>query len=62
MIVHSGHTHIPRAEHNRGIFFWNPGSAALPKGDRPPSFGIYENQEFQVLDFDGLTLMACKVS
>lgn len=62
MIVLSGHTHIPRAEQQHGIFFWNPGSAALPKEDRPPSFGIYEDHEFQVLSFDGLTLLTSRVA
>ncbi len=55
--VISGHTHVPTAEKRERTHFWNPGSAALPKNDFPPSFGWYERGRFQVLDFDGRVLM-----
>ena len=54
----SGHTHIPTAEKIGALHWWNPGSLSLPKENYPPSFGCYEDGQFQVLTFDGKTLMA----
>lgn len=54
----SGHTHIPTAEQRDGIHYWNPGSASLPKGGFPPSFGLYEDGRFQVMSFEGRLLMS----
>ena len=48
-----GHTHIPRAEEREGIHFWNPGSASLPKGDFPRSYGVIESGAFSVLALAG---------
>lgn len=54
----SGHTHIPRAEEQNGIRFWNPGSTSLPKGGFPQSYGVIENGAFSVLAFaDDAVLM-----
>jgi len=53
----SGHTHIPTAEKQGFFHWWNPGSISLPKDNYPPSFGFYEQGNFQVLTFDGQTLM-----
>ena len=36
-----GHTHRPAAETKDGVFLYNPGSIALPRGiERRPSYGI----------------------
>lgn len=49
----SGHIHIPVAEKRGSFHFWNPGSAALPKENYPPGFGLYENGKFTAMDFSG---------
>lgn len=48
-----GHTHVPRGETLDGLHFWNPGSLALPKGGFPPSYGLYADGVFRVLDTHG---------
>ncbi|WP_379128264.1 phosphodiesterase [Paenibacillus sp. sgz500958] len=48
-----GHTHIPVAELKEGIYVLNPGSISLPKGNFPNSYGILDNGEFTVKDFNG---------
>ncbi|MGN1163825.1 MAG: metallophosphoesterase family protein [Candidatus Ornithospirochaeta sp.] len=53
-IVLSGHTHIPKAEERNGIYYFNPGSASLPRSSSGPSFGVLEERGFSVfslLDF-----------
>lgn len=59
-VILRGHTHIPRGETLNGIHFWNPGSLSLPKGGFPPSYGIYENGLFRVLDTNGNELLRHK--
>lgn len=44
-----GHTHIPKAEKQGDIFLFNPGSASLPKGGYPTSFGMLTDGVLQVL-------------
>lgn len=58
----SGHTHIPVAEEQGGLHFWNPGSMSLPKGSFPPSFGLFEDDTFSVLDFSGKLLLRDKLN
>lgn len=53
----SGHTHIPTAEKNGSLHWWNPGSISLPKNNYPPSFGLYEQGKFRVLGFDDQVIM-----
>lgn len=48
-----GHTHLPVAEVKDGITLLNPGSIALPKENNPHSYGILENGEFSIKDFEG---------
>lgn len=48
-----GHTHIPVADRKDGIYVLNPGSISLPKDNYPNSYGILENGEFCVKDFEG---------
>jgi uncharacterized protein len=48
-----GHTHLPVAEKRGDIFIVNPGSVALPKNNNPHTFGILENNVFQIKDTDG---------
>ena len=35
-----GHTHVPVNETVNGVLLFNPGSAALPRGGNPPTYGI----------------------
>ncbi|MGM9940583.1 MAG: phosphodiesterase [Bulleidia sp.] len=44
----SGHTHIPTAYEADGIYLCNPGSASLPKGGHPCSYGILDETGFTV--------------
>ncbi|AKJ42748.1 phosphodiesterase [Pragia fontium] len=44
-----GHTHIPQAEKRQDVYLFNPGSASLPKGGYPASFGMLRDGELQVL-------------
>lgn len=48
-----GHTHIPVAERQGEIFCFNPGSVSLPKGGYAPSYGMLEQDRFQVLPLMG---------
>lgn len=50
-ILVSGHTHIPVATKQEGIFLVNPGSVAIPKGGFPPSYCLYEERTFTIMDF-----------
>lgn len=44
-IVFYGHTHIPRVDHEDGIYFINPGSIAQPRG--PINKGTYAIVELE---------------
>ncbi len=48
-----GHTHLFCAEEKEDYFLLNPGSVSLPKGGNPQTYGLYENGEFTVWDFEG---------
>jgi putative phosphoesterase len=53
-ILLHGHTHLlccqPFGDEN---IYLNPGSVALPKGNNPRSYMIYENRCFTIKNFDG---------
>lgn len=57
-VILRGHTHIPRGETVAGLHFWNPGSLSLPKGGFSPTYGLYENGVFHVLDMNGQEVLA----
>lgn len=48
-----GHIHTPVARAENGVFYFNPGSAALPKDPYPPTWGRYDGQGLEVVDFEG---------
>lgn len=48
-----GHTHIPKAEKQGNIYVLNPGSITMPKGNNPNSYGILENNIFNIKDMNG---------
>ena len=52
-VVLSGHTHVATAERDdEGIYRCNPGSAAMPKGDLPATFGLLDDESFSVRDLE----------
>ena len=53
----SGHTHVPEARCEKGVYIWNPGSLSLPKRDSPPSYATFDGARFQVIGLDGAILM-----
>ena len=48
-----GHTHVLRAEKKENIYFLNPGSISLPRGNNPHTYAILEDDLFQIKDLDG---------
>jgi len=52
IIIH-GHTHIPVAEKIENIYLLNPGSISLPKNGTPNTYGIMEDNRFEVKTLDG---------
>lgn len=51
VLIH-GHTHVQTVEKFGDNIYVNPGSVSIPKEDNPPSFMVYENGRFTILDFD----------
>ncbi|QZY53683.1 phosphodiesterase [Crassaminicella profunda] len=51
VLIH-GHTHIPVAEKYNYIYLLNPGSITLPKENNPHTYGILENNLFEIKDLD----------
>lgn len=45
-----GHTHVRNLEKRDGIVICNPGSASMPKDNKPASFIIYESGEISFHD------------
>jgi len=49
-----GHIHVPILEMNEaGILVLNPGSAALPKEDHPPTYAVISDDKIEIKTFDG---------
>lgn len=48
-----GHTHLPLAKRQDDIFILNPGSISLPKGGNSNSYGIFKDNSFKVISFEG---------
>ncbi|WP_053406973.1 MULTISPECIES: phosphodiesterase [Persicobacter] len=57
----SGHTHIPVATKEKGLYFFNPGSIALPKGGFAPSYGIFDQNQLIVKDFEGNVIKSVEI-
>lgn len=60
VLIH-GHTHIPVAEKLDDIYLVNPGSITLPKEDNPNSYGILENDLFEIKDLHGNIIKSIKL-
>ena len=56
-VVLYGHTHILEHHVENGLHFFNPGSTTISKGGNPPTYMLYENRTFTVLDFDGNVIL-----
>lgn len=59
-VVLRGHSHVPVGFSMGGVHVWNPGSLSLPKQGYPPSWAVYEQGEFRVMDMQGKTLLTHK--
>ncbi|KUK14219.1 MAG: phosphodiesterase [Synergistetes bacterium] len=56
-LVVSGHTHRVNLERKNGIWFFNPGSPSLPKGEEGPTVGLIEGSVLKLLSLpDGKVL------
>ncbi len=51
-----GHTHIPVAEWRGEQIHFNPGSITYPRGGHAASYGLLEDNQLSVVDFDGNVL------
>ena len=52
-VVLTGHTHIPTLDKTPdGILLVNPGSTSIPKGGFPPSYALYEDGGFAVVELE----------
>ncbi len=60
-VICHGHTHIPVAEKENGIFVFNPGSVTFPRNDFPASYGVFDNGTLSVISFEGETLKTCRI-
>ncbi|CAM3575620.1 Phosphodiesterase YfcE [Vibrio aerogenes CECT 7868] len=48
VLIH-GHTHVPVARSCSEYYWFNPGSVTFPRGDLPPSYGLFESGCLKVL-------------
>jgi len=56
-----GHIHIPILEANEnGVLILNPGSAALPKENHPPTYAVISGDEILIKTFDDEVYMGMK--
>lgn len=49
----SGHVHLPIAEIDNDIIFFNPGSISIPRDGNPSSYGIYEQGRLFIKTLEG---------
>ncbi|MGN1318854.1 MAG: phosphodiesterase [Lachnospirales bacterium] len=52
-ILLHGHTHIQAMDKVDNYYYINPGSTSIPKKGNKNSYMIFENNKFQIKDFDG---------
>lgn len=57
-----GHTHIPRLEKKDEIYYINPGSITLPKEKNPHTYGVLEDDIFEIKDLEGNIIKNIKIS
>ncbi len=56
-----GHTHVPVAKKENGIYILNPGSVAYPKKDSPNSYGILDKGIFYIKKLNGDIIKELKI-
>ncbi|MGF1712508.1 phosphodiesterase [Vibrio kagoshimensis] len=57
-VLAHGHTHIPVAEYQSGIFIFNPSSVTFPREGHPASYGIYQDGCFEVFSLANESLIS----
>lgn len=60
-VICSGHTHIPVAEKNGDLYYFNPGSITFPKENNSKSYGIYENNTLSIISFENKLIKELKL-
>ena len=55
-VLLQGHTHIPVAKKQNGIYIINPGSIALPKENNPNSYAILQDNLIEIKDLQGTVI------
>jgi len=59
MAVLYGHTHIPVLHEVSGRLFYNPGSATIPKGGFPRSYGVFDEGKLKIINLlDGSVMFS----
>lgn len=56
-----GHTHVLMAEEENNKILLNPGSISLPKENNEQSYGIMEQNEFLIKNFNNETIKRLKI-
>lgn len=57
----SGHTHVPMLKKEKGLYLFNPGSAALPRSSAGPTAGLFFPdflELFSLLDFTAISTLS----
>lgn len=57
-VVMSGHTHLPVLEEKDGIVYLNPGSTSFPKGTKPASFALMNDNGIVIQELVSFKEMA----
>lgn len=60
-ILLHGHTHVLKAERREHYILLNPGSVSLPKEGNVPSYGILEDEYFEIKDLEGMSISVLKL-
>ncbi len=60
LLIH-GHTHVLTVQHQAGLTYLNPGSAALPKEGHPKSYMVYEDSVFTIKTLDGEPVLTHRI-
>ena len=60
-ILISGHTHIPVAKKADNIYILNPGSIAIPKENHPQTYGVLNENAFEIKNLDGNVYMSIEI-
>ena len=55
-----GHVHLPIAKKENDYFILNPGSASLPKENHPKTYGVLDDNGFNIYTFDHKVYLSIK--